>query len=163
VFTRAALVLLVTMTGVLASAGLLAAAVAGGADDTRRTTLFAALGAGQLGIALALRSARSGPGLRGRGLEVAVLGAALLLAAAVWLPPLQALVHTRPLPLDATLVAVLAAAVPGTLLRLWLRGSTGRRSGRTTREPPDGRRPYARGDLSRHHPARDGGQGYQGR
>jgi hypothetical protein len=50
-----------------------------------------------------------------------VAGAALLMAAAVWLAPLQALLHTRPLPLDVALVAVAVAAVPGSLLRLWLR------------------------------------------
>ncbi|NPC44064.1 cation-translocating P-type ATPase C-terminal domain-containing protein [Nocardioides sp. zg-1230] len=121
VFTRPALVRLVVVTAALAAAALTAGALTHGSDDLRRTAVFVALGAGQLGVALALRASRSGAGASGRGLEVSVLGAALLMAAAVWLPPLQALLDTRSLPLDVAVVAVAVAAVPGVLLRVWLR------------------------------------------
>jgi Ca2+-transporting ATPase len=121
VFTRPALVRLVVVTAALAAAALTAGALTHGSDDLRRTAVFVALGAGQLGVALALRASRSGTGASERGLEVSVLGAALLMAAAVWLAPLQALLHTRSLPLDVAVVAVAVAAVPGVLLRVWLR------------------------------------------
>ncbi|HSF35684.1 MAG TPA: cation-transporting P-type ATPase [Nocardioides sp.] len=125
VFTRPALVRLVVVTAALAAAALTAGALTNGSDDLRRTAVFVALGAGQLGVALALRASRSGTGASERGLEVSVLGAALLMAAAVWLAPLQALLGTRALPLDVAAVAVAVAAVPGVLLRVWLRTRPG--------------------------------------
>lgn len=126
VFTRAALVRLVVVTVVLAAAALTAGALTDGSEDLRRTAVFLALGAGQLGVALALRSARRGGGMRSRGLEVSVAGAALLMAAAVWLAPLQALVHTVSLSPRDALVAVAVATLPGALLRLWVRIGAGR-------------------------------------
>jgi Ca2+-transporting ATPase len=123
VFTRPALVRLVVVTAALAAAALTAGALTHGSDDLRRTAVFVTLGAGQLGVALALRASRSGTVAGERGLELSVVGAALLMAAAVWLPPLQALLHTSPLPPDVAVGAVAVAAVPGSVLRLWLRFS----------------------------------------
>jgi Ca2+-transporting ATPase len=111
------------VTAALAAAALTAGALTHGSDDLRRTAVFVTLGAGQLGVALALRASRSGTGAGERGLELSVVGAALLMAAAVWLPPLQALLHTSPLPPDVAVGAVAVAAVPGSVLRLWLRFS----------------------------------------
>ena len=125
VFTRPGLVRLVVVTAVLAIVALAAGALTEGSTDLRRTAVFVALGAGQLGVALALRASRPGTGFAERGLEVSVAGAALLMAAAVWLGPLQALLHTEPLPLDVAVAAVAVAAVPGVLLRLWVRSRPG--------------------------------------
>lgn len=143
VFTRTALVRLVVVTVVLAAVALTAGALTDGSQDLRRTAVFLTLGAGQLGVALALRSSRRGSGVRARGLEVSVAGAALLMAAAVWLAPLQTLVHTVSLSPRDALVAVAVATLPGALLRLWVRAAAGREAtggpGLTPAGPPPAR------------------------
>ena len=122
VFTRLALVQVVVLATVLTGVALVVGALTGGDDALRRTALFLALGGGQLGVALALRSPRPrGTGLRERGLEVAVLGAAALLLGAVYLPPLQALLHTEAVAAATVTLALAAAVLPGAGLRLWLR------------------------------------------
>ncbi len=120
VFTRVALLRLAAVTFVLVGTSLVVAALTEGADDVRRTALFLALGGGQLGVALALRARGRRGGWRARGVELSVLVAGLLLVAAVWAPGLQSLLHTQPLPAPAVALAVLAALVPGSMLRLWL-------------------------------------------
>ncbi|WP_162254084.1 cation transporting ATPase C-terminal domain-containing protein [Nocardioides sp. Soil774] len=121
VFTRPALVRLAWVTLALVAAALAAGALTSGADDVRRTAIFASLGVGQLGVALALRARRGrrvGAERGGHGVDLAVLGALVLLAAAVWVPPLRALVHTTALDLRTTLVALAAGVVPGCVLQL---------------------------------------------
>jgi Ca2+-transporting ATPase len=120
VFTRPALARLAWVTVLLVAVALVAATYAEG-DAVRRTTIFLALGVGQLGVALALRSRRSAPAGPVGGVDVAVLVAVSLLAAAVWVPVLQDLLHTTTLDLRTTLAAVAAGVVPGGVLRLALR------------------------------------------
>ena len=50
--------------------------------------------------------------------DLAVLAATALLAAAVWLPVAQDLLGTRSVPLTTAAVALLAGLVPGVLLRI---------------------------------------------
>jgi P-type Ca2+ transporter type 2C len=121
VFTRPALVRLAWVTLALVVAALAAGALTSGADDVRRTAIFAALGVGQLGVALALRARRGRPAgaeRGGHGVDLAVLLALALLAAAVWVPPLRGLVHTAAIDLRTTLVALAAGVVPGAMLQL---------------------------------------------
>ena len=121
VFTRAGLVRLAWVTVLLVVVSLGVGALTAGADDVRRTAIFLSLGVGQLGVALALRArgaARSGGAAARHGMEVAVLLAAALLAAAVWVPVLQRLLHTTALDLRTTLLALAAGAVPGCVLAL---------------------------------------------
>jgi Ca2+-transporting ATPase len=124
VFTRPALLRLAWVTCALVGVVLTVASLTDGADDVRRTAVFLALGAGQLGVALALRADRHGAPLRARGVELAVVLAGLLLAAAVWVPALQALLATRSPDPSTVLLAVVAAAVPACALRL-VRASRG--------------------------------------
>lgn len=137
VFTRPALRRLVATTVALVACVLVAAALTDPAEEVRRTAVFLTLGAGQLGVALALRSPRRGVTWRGHGLELAVVVAVLLLVAAVWLPPLQALLGTTGLAWGTVATAAAAACVPAMVLRLWLRWSAGA-------VPPVGRRPQSR-------------------
>jgi Ca2+-transporting ATPase len=117
-FTRHALVRLVLLSAVLTAVVMLVAGVTGGPQDVRRTAVFLTLGAAQLGVALALRS--PGGALRSgeRGVDLAVLAAAAMLAMAMWLPVAQELLGTRTIPLTTVAVALAAAVVPGVLLRL---------------------------------------------
>jgi Ca2+-transporting ATPase len=82
-----------------------------------QTAIFVTLGMAQLGVALALRVPvrRS---WRQRGLELAVLGAAALQLAGVYLPVLQELLGTRALPGLTLGQLLLLAAVPGVLVKL---------------------------------------------
>jgi Ca2+-transporting ATPase len=117
-FTRDALVRLALLSGALTAVVLVVAGVAGGSQDERRTAVFLTLGAAQLGVALALRS--PGGALRSgeRGVDLAVLAAAALLAIAVWLPAAQELLGTRTVPPATVVLALAASLVPGVLLRL---------------------------------------------
>jgi Ca2+-transporting ATPase len=96
----------------------LAASLVVSGEESRRTTVFLALGLGQLGVALALRVRRSAGGWRDRLLELAVGAAATTLAAAVWFPPLAELLETEPPSWSTLGVVLLAAAFPGLLVRL---------------------------------------------
>jgi len=84
-----------------------------------QTAIFMTLGMAQLGVALALRI----PGRRAwrqRGLELAVLSAALLQLAAVYLRPLQELLGTEWVALSELAVLLLMAAVPGVLVKAFI-------------------------------------------
>lgn len=87
-------------------------------DASRRTAVFLALGLGQLGVALALRVRRTAGGWRDRVLELAVAAAVATLAAAVWVQPVAELFETERPSWSALGVILLAAAVPGVLVRL---------------------------------------------
>jgi Ca2+-transporting ATPase len=122
VFPRPALVQLVGATVALTATALAVGAVTQGDDAVRRTAIFLALGGGQLGVAMALRSVRSrATQLRERGVELSVLAAMLLLLLAVYAPPLHSLLGTRPLTAAEAGVALVAAVVPGALLGAWRR------------------------------------------
>ncbi|HSE71670.1 MAG TPA: HAD-IC family P-type ATPase, partial [Nocardioidaceae bacterium] len=94
------------------AAGLLADA----RGEHVQTWVFLTLGLAQLGVALALRAPRRGVGWRGRGLEYAVLGAALLQVAGVILPGLRALLGTVPVDGPTFLLLTGLAVVPGLLI-----------------------------------------------
>ncbi|HSE08370.1 MAG TPA: cation-transporting P-type ATPase [Nocardioidaceae bacterium] len=101
-------------------AGLLAQAQ----GEHVQSWVFLTLGLAQLGVALALRAPRKGVGWRGRGLEAAVVGAALLQVAGVLLPPLRDLLGTEPVSGQVFLVLLALSAVPGLLIaveRSWRR------------------------------------------
>jgi Ca2+-transporting ATPase len=91
---------------------------AAGHDDSVQTAVFLTLGLGQLAVALALRAPRTGWGWRQRGLEAAVLLAAMVQVAGVWVPALRGLLGTT-VPDPRTLVVVVAlAAVPGAVVAI---------------------------------------------
>jgi Ca2+-transporting ATPase len=122
IFSRAAVARLVAITVGLTVMALLVGGVAAGAEDARRTAVFLALGAGQLGVALALRATRGrGGGRRVPVLDLAVLSAAVLLVAALYAAPLQALLGTTPLAWDVVVRILAVAAVPGLVLHAWRR------------------------------------------
>jgi len=106
---RRHLVLLGTGTAVLAVASLAAGLVVGGAEA--RTATFLALGLGQLGIALALRS--HGPGRASYRLPLALVASSLLMLVPLVVPPLQDLLSTVALGPGQLGVALAAAVVPG--------------------------------------------------
>jgi hypothetical protein len=82
--------------------------------------MFLVLGAGQLGVALAVRA--RGAARHNPFLAVAVLAAALLQVLAVALPQLRELLNTAPLPPELWLGCLLLSTLPGLLT--WL-GRTG--------------------------------------
>jgi Ca2+-transporting ATPase len=106
----------------IAAVTLVAAVVVRAGDDDWRTAVFLVLGFAQLGVALAVRPA--GAARHNPFLAVAVLTAMLLQAAAVLLPPLQALLETEPLGRTTWLTCLALSAVPGTLA--WLAGRLSR-------------------------------------
>ena len=106
----------ILFAGGLVTAGSLAAGVwasRSGADV--RTAVFLTLGLGQLFVALALRAPRTPRSWRWheRGLELAVLGAALLQLAGAVTPGLNGLLGSQWLGASGLAVAVALAAVPG--------------------------------------------------
>jgi Ca2+-transporting ATPase len=111
----------------LAAVSLIVAALAVGAMssgdvEVRRTAVFLTLGLGQLGVALALRSAATTH--RGfQGLERGVLAAVALMLVAVYAPGVSALLSTAAPSLSMLGVVAVAAAVPGVLVRLLARRS----------------------------------------
>ena len=114
----------VLVTGLLlATASVVAAAWARSRGQDWQTCMFLVLGAGQLGVALAVRA--RGAARHNPFLAVAVLAAALLQVLAVTLPPLRELLNTGPLPADLWLGCLLLSVLPGLLT--WL-GQTGRAS-----------------------------------
>ena len=117
IFPRPALLRLLGLTAALTAVSLVVGAVVQGDEQVRRTAIFLTLGAGQLGVALALRApraVRSGPA--GHILDIAVPAAGLLLIAAIYATPLQALLGTRPLPGDVVVLSLVTAALPGLAL-----------------------------------------------
>ena len=93
-------------------AGLLAQA----RGEDVQTWVFLTLGLAQLGVALALRAPRGEAGWRGRGMEVAVAGAALLQIGGVVLPWLRDLLSTEPVAPSAFLLLLGLSIVPGLLV-----------------------------------------------
>jgi Ca2+-transporting ATPase len=83
-----------------------------------QTWVFLTLGLAQLGVALALRAPRGDSGWRGRGLELAVAGAALLQVGGVLLPPLRQLLGTEPVSAQVFLLLLGLSVVPGLLVRI---------------------------------------------
>jgi len=82
-----------------------------------QTMIFLVLGLAQLGVALALRRPHAGRGRRPRFLDVAVAGAVLLQLAPLVVPPLRALLGVQAVGLGDLAVVVVAAAVPGLVVR----------------------------------------------
>ena len=113
---RSRLVLAVAAVALTASA-LVVGAIAPGDLADRRTAVFLALGLGQLGVALALRSRAQGR-RRTRGLEGSVVAAGALMVVAAYAPGFEALLETAPPSASTLATIVLAAAVPGVLVRL---------------------------------------------
>lgn len=91
-------------------------------DRPWQTLIFVTLGAAQLMLALALRPRRLARNGASRFLDVAVGGALLLQLAAVYLPPLQALVSTEPLSAADLVAALSIAAVPALVVLVISRG-----------------------------------------
>ncbi|HLN78159.1 MAG TPA: cation-transporting P-type ATPase [Nocardioidaceae bacterium] len=94
------------------AAGLLAQSHA---EDVQ-TWVFLTIGLAQLGVALALRAPRGDAGWRGRGLELAVAGAALLQVAGVLLPPLRELLSTEPVSSQDFLMLLGLSVIPGVVI-----------------------------------------------
>ena len=118
---------LVVVGGMLIAVVTLAAGViADAAGHSVQSSIFAVLSMAQLGLAIAVRAPRRRFQRNGRALEAAIAASALLQAAAIYAPPLQAFLHTAPLPPSMASACLLLAAVPGIVV--WLtsrRGSTG--------------------------------------
>ncbi|KGN40592.1 cation-translocating P-type ATPase [Knoellia aerolata] len=122
IFPRRALARLVAVTLGLTLMALVVGGFAEGDEHQRRTAIFLALGAGQLGVALALRAPRANRGgMPARTLDLAVLVAGGLLVAAVYAGPLQSLLGTTSLAWDVVLRILAVAAVPGLALHAWRR------------------------------------------
>ena len=106
----------------IAAVALVTGAVAQGVGADVRSGVFVTLGLGQLAVALGLRARAGRRRLAQRGLEVAVLGALVLQVLAVYLPGLNELLGTAPLPLPVLATAFALALVPGVAVRLFVRG-----------------------------------------
>jgi Ca2+-transporting ATPase len=117
---RAKLLVAVAAVALTASA-LVAGSLVSGATPERRTAVFLALGFGQLCVALALRARAAKRRVKERGLELAVLAAASLLLAAVYLAPLQDLLGTVALPRHEVALALACAALPAVIVRVLAR------------------------------------------
>ena len=83
-----------------------------------QTCIFLTLGFAQLAVALALRSPVGRRTWRQRGLEVAVAVSVLLQLMGVYVPALNELLGTRPLPYPALLVGLALAVLPALLVLL---------------------------------------------
>jgi Ca2+-transporting ATPase len=97
------------ITAAAMAAGLLAPAL----DAHVQTSIFVALGIGQLSVAWALRSQLRPRRLGQRAVEAAVLSALALQLAAVHVPVLNELLDTRPLSAGPLLGVVALGVVPG--------------------------------------------------
>lgn len=123
IFSRSTRTALIVAAVTLTAAALVASLSANGTAE-RRTAVFLALGLGQLGVALALRVRAVTRSWRDRGLELALVAAAGMMAAATTLPVLRKLLETTTLSGSTVLVVAGCAVVPGILVRL-----AGRRTG----------------------------------
>ncbi|MGZ4470998.1 MAG: cation-translocating P-type ATPase [Nocardioidaceae bacterium] len=118
----------IVLAGSVITVVALAAGVLGrGLDAGAQTCVFVTLGFGQLAVAWALRTRVGRRALRQRAVEAAVLLSVLLQLLAVYLPALNDLLGTRPLPAEVLTATVCLAVVPGVVVRL------------TRREAPVGR------------------------
>jgi Ca2+-transporting ATPase len=110
---------LIVRTGIaIGAVSLVAGLLAQAQGEHVQTWVFLTLGLAQLGVALALRAPRKGVGWRGRGLEIAVAGAALLQVGGVVLPPLRELLSTEPVSAQVFLMLLGLSVVPGLLIGL---------------------------------------------
>ena len=117
VFTRSFTSNIVLAAVSLTVASLTAGLLAGGGAGHERTSVFLALGLGQLGVAWAIRSrARRGDRQHTPGVGSAVAVAALVMVAATLAAPLQELLRTHALEPRDLLVAGLAALAPGLVM-----------------------------------------------
>jgi P-type Ca2+ transporter type 2C len=104
-------------TGVVIGAvSLVAGLLAHAQGEHVQTWVFLTLGLAQLGVALALRAPRGDAGWRGRGLEVAVAGAALLQVGGVLFEPLRTLLGTEPVTGSVFLMLLGLSVVPGLVI-----------------------------------------------
>jgi P-type Ca2+ transporter type 2C len=103
---------LITATAV--AAGLLAPAL----DAHRQSSIFLALGIGQLSVAWALRSHVRPRHVGQRAVEAAVLSALAVQLLAVYVPVLNELLLTRPLGAGALLAVTALGVVPGAAVHL---------------------------------------------
>ena len=120
------LALQILFAGGLVTAGSLAAGVwASRSGGDVRTAVFLTLGLGQLFVALALRAPRTRGSWRWheRGLELAVLGAAVLQLAGAVTPGLNGLLGSQRPGVTGLGIAIVLAAVPGLGVALTRRGS----------------------------------------
>lgn len=107
----------IAVTGSLISVVALAAGLwAEGAGGPVQSSVFLTLGMAQLGVALALRSPTPHRTIQQRGLEVAVVCAAALQIAGVYLPPLQSLLGTESIGLPQFAGLLALAALPGVVI-----------------------------------------------
>ncbi|GAA1542348.1 cation-translocating P-type ATPase [Nocardioides humi] len=120
VLTRQSMLTLGVAALMLTVTSLVAGLAASGPDAALRTAIFACLGLGQLGVALALRARHPGRSLRERGLELALVVAAVLQLAAVQAGPLQALLGTTGLSWGMLGTVVALATLPGLVVRGFL-------------------------------------------
>jgi P-type Ca2+ transporter type 2C len=104
-------------TGVVIGAvSLVAGLLAHAQGEHVQTWVFLTLGLAQLGVALALRAPRGDTGWRGRGLETAVAGAALLQVGGVLFEPLRTLLGTEPVSASTFAMLLGLSLVPGLLI-----------------------------------------------
>ena len=104
----------VAITMVSLAAGILAPLLAA----HPQSSIFLTLGLAQLGVALALRSPVGRRTWRQRGLDAAVAASVVLQVMGVYVPALNGLLGTHPLPYPVLLVALGLAVGPGLLLKV---------------------------------------------
>jgi Ca2+-transporting ATPase len=117
IFTRRFTTTLALATTSLVATTLTVGTLVDDGTDLQRSAIFLTLGLGQLAVAWGIRAkpqARRGT----RTLETALAGAATLLVLGTLLPPLQTLLGTQTPTGSVLAMAVLAAAVPGALVRV---------------------------------------------
>jgi Ca2+-transporting ATPase len=102
----------------IAVVSLLAGFLAPGLDVQTQTGVFVTLGLGQLSVAWALRARVARRRLRDRAVEAAVLGAVAFQLLGVYVPLLNELLRTQPVPLPALGVLAALGALPGLGVRL---------------------------------------------
>jgi P-type Ca2+ transporter type 2C len=101
---------------VIGVVSLVAGLLAHAQGEHVQTWVFLTLGLAQLGVALALRAPRGDSGWRGRGLEAAVAGAALLQVGGVLFEPLRELLGTEPVTGPVFLMLLGLSVVPGLVI-----------------------------------------------
>ena len=104
---------IVVAGALIAAASIAAGLLAPHLQAHVQTSIFVALGVGQLSVAWALRSRVRPRAIRDRAVEVAVISALALQLFAVYVPPLNALLGTYPLPGRALLVVLAVGTMPG--------------------------------------------------